>query len=147
MKILEISKNKKQYMEFLFLADEQEDMIDKYINRGTMYILDDNGVKAECVVTDEGNGILEIKNIATNPKFQGMGYGKSLIDFVANKYKNKFSILQVGTGDSPATIGFYIKCGFSHSHIIKNFFTDNYNHPIYEEGVKLVDMIYLRRVL
>ena len=147
MKILEISKNKKQYMELLFLADEQEDMIDKYINRGTMYILEDNGVKAECVVTDEGNGILEIKNIATNPKFQGMGYGKSLIDFVANKYKNKFSILQVGTGDSPATIGFYIKCGLSHSHIIKNFFTDNYNHPIYEEGVKLVDMIYLRRVL
>lgn len=147
MKILEISKNKKQYMELLFLADEQEDMIDKYINRGTMYILDDNGVKAECVVTDEGNGILEIKNIATNPKFQGMGYGKRLIDFVANKYKNKFSVLQVGTGDSPATIGFYIKCGFSHSHIIKNFFTDNYNHPIYEEGVKLVDMIYLRRVL
>ena len=147
MKILEISKNKKQYMELLFLADEQEDMIDKYINRGTMYILDDNGVKAECVVTDEGNGILEIKNIATNPKFQGMGYGKSLIDFVANKYKNKFSILQVGTGDSPATIGFYIKCGFSHSHIIKNFFTDNYNHPIYEKGIKLVDMIYLRRVL
>ena len=147
MKILEISKNKKQYMELLFLADEQEDMIDKYISRGTMYILEDNGVKAECVVTDEGNGILEIKNIATNPKFQGMGYGKSLIDFVANKYKNKFSILQVGTGDSPATIGFYIKCGFSHSHIIKNFFTDNYNHPIYEEGVKLVDMIYLRRVL
>ena len=147
MKILEIRKNKKQYRELLFLADEQEDMIDKYINRGTMYILEDNGVKAECVVTDEGNGILEIKNIATNPKFQGMGYGKSLIDFVANKYKNKFSILQVGTGDSPATIGFYVKCGFSHSHIIKNFFTDNYNHPIYEEGVKLVDMIYLRRVL
>ena len=147
MKILEISKNKKQYMELLFLADEQEDMIDKYINRGTMYILDDNGVKAECVVTDEGNGILEIKNIATNPKFQGMGYGKSLIDFVANKYKNKFSVLQVGTGDSPATIGFYIKCGFSHSHIIKNFFTDNYNHPIYEKGIKLIDMIYLRRVL
>ena len=58
MKILEISKNKKQYMELLFLADEQEDMIDKYINRETMYILDDNGVKAECVVTDEGNGIL-----------------------------------------------------------------------------------------
>ena len=147
MKILEISKNKKQYMELLFLADEREDMIDKYINRGTMYILEDNGVKAECVVTDEGNGVLEIKNIATNPKFQGMGYGKSLIDFVANKYKNKFSVLQVGTGDSPATIGFYIKCGFSHSHIIKNFFTDNYNRPIYEEGVKLVDMIYLRRVL
>ena len=33
-------------MELLFLADEQEDMIDKYINRGMMFILDDNGIKA-----------------------------------------------------------------------------------------------------
>lgn len=33
MKILEIRKNKKQYMELLILADEQEDMIDKYIDR------------------------------------------------------------------------------------------------------------------
>lgn len=147
MKIFEISKNKKQYMELLFLADEQENMIDKYINRGTMFILDDNGVKAECVVTDEGNRILEIKNIATNPKFQGMGYGKILIDFVATKYKNQFSILQVGTGDSLATIGFYVKCGFSHSHIIKNFFIDNYDHPIYEGGIQLADMIYLLRTL
>ena len=87
MKILEIRKNKKQYMELLLLADEQEDMIDKYIDRGIMFILEDNGVKSECVVTDEGNGVLEIKNIATNPNFQRMGYGKILIDFVITKYK------------------------------------------------------------
>ena len=43
-------------------------MIDRYLKRGTMYVLNDNGVKAECVVTDEGNGILEIKNIATVPE-------------------------------------------------------------------------------
>ena len=42
MKILEIRKNKKQYMELLILADEQEDMIDKYIDRGIMFILGDN---------------------------------------------------------------------------------------------------------
>lgn len=147
MKILEVSKNKKQFMELLFLADEQEEMIDRYINRGTMFVLDDNGIKAECVVTDEGNGILEIKNIATNPKYQGIGYGKTLIDFVIAKYRNQFSAIQVGTGDIPLIIGFYEKCGFSRSHIIKDFFKDNYDHPIYEEGIKLVDMIYLRRDL
>ncbi|MFC4804729.1 GNAT family N-acetyltransferase [Filifactor villosus] len=147
MKISEVNENKKQFMELLFLADEQEEMIDRYIDRGTMFVLDDNGIKAECVVTDEGNGILEIKNIATNPRFQGMGYGRALIDFIVNKYRDRFSILQVGTGDSPATIGFYVKCGFSHSHIIKDFFIDNYDHPIYESGIKLVDMIYLRKNL
>lgn len=144
MKILEITENKKQFIELLFLADEQEDMIDKYLDKGIMYVLDDNGVKAECVVTDEKNGILEIKNIATYPEFQGMGYGRTLINFIAAKYNNQFSILQVGTGDSPSTIGFYERCGFTRSHIIKNFFTNNYDHPIYENGIQLIDMVYLR---
>lgn len=54
MKISKIEDNKKRYMSLLFLADEQEDMIDRYLEKGTMYVLEENGVKAECVVTDEG---------------------------------------------------------------------------------------------
>ena len=79
MKIYEIVDNKRDYMDLLFLADEQEDMIDRYLDKGTMYVIDDDGVKGECVVTDEGEGILEIKNIATVPESHGKGYGLSLI--------------------------------------------------------------------
>ncbi|HIY07677.1 MAG TPA: GNAT family N-acetyltransferase [Candidatus Evtepia faecigallinarum] len=147
MEIIEIKENKKHFLPLLLLADEQEDMIDRYIDRGTMYVLDDHGVKCACIVTDEGNGILEIKNIATEPEYQGKGYGKALIVFVAAKYKGKYSILQVGTGDSPLTIPFYEKCGFVRSHSIKNFFVDHYDHPIFEDGVQLVDMIYLQKKL
>ena len=147
MTITEVKENKKQYLSLLLLADEQEDMIDRYIENGTMYVLDDNGIKGECVVTDEGEGILEIKNIATAPEHQGKGYGKALIDFVAAKYAGKYSVLQVGTGDSLLTIPFYEKCGFIRSHCIPNFFTENYDHPIFECGVQLVDMIYLRKSL
>ena len=147
MTIIEVIKNKKQFLSLLLLADEQENMIDRYLERGTMYVLNDNGVKAECVVTDECNGILEIKNIATVPEYQGKGYARALIEFVINNYRGKYSILQVGTGDSPLSIPFYEKCGFVRSHIIPNFFTDNYDHPIYEDGVQLVDMVYLQRPL
>jgi GNAT superfamily N-acetyltransferase len=147
MNIREIKENKKQYLSLLLLADEQEDMIDRYIDRGTMYVLDDDGVKCECVVTDEGEGILEIKNIATEPQYQGKGYARVMIDFICRKYKGDFSILQVGTGDSPLTVPFYEKCGFVPSHTVKNFFTDNYDHPIYECGVLLTDMVYLRKKL
>ncbi len=147
MNIRVIHKNKKRFLPLLLLADEQENMIDRYLERGTMYVLDDYGVKAECVVTDEGNGILEIKNIAVDPKYHGMGYGKALIDFLASKYADEYSILQVGTGDSPLTVPFYEKCGFVRSHNIPNFFMDNYDHPIYESGVQLIDMVYLRRCL
>ena len=145
MKIREVDKNKKQFISLLLLADEQENMIDRYIEEGTMYVLEDGNVKAECVVTDEDNGILEIKNIAVDPQNQGKGYGIALIDFLASKYADEYSVLQVGTGDSPLTIPFYEKCGFVRSHKIPNFFTDNYDHPIYEGGVQLIDMVYLQR--
>ncbi len=149
MEILRIDENKKQFISLLLLADEQENMIDRYLERGVMYALyDDNGViKAECVVTDEGNGVLEIKNIAVAPDAQRKGYGKTLIYFLIKKYSDDFSVLKVGTGDSPLTVPFYEKCGFIRSHCIKNFFTDNYDKPIFEGGVLLRDMIYLQRSL
>ena len=147
MTIAEVKENKKQHLPLLLLADEPEDMIDRYLDRGTMYALDDEGIKAVCVVTDEGNGILEIKNIATSPAHQGKGYGKALIDFVSNQYAATHSTLQVGTGDSPLTVPFYEKCGFRRSHTVPNFFVDNYDHPIYECGIQLKDMIYLCKQL
>ena len=147
MVIIEVTENKKQYLDLLLLADEQEDMIDRYLDKGRMYVLDDNGIKCECVITDEGNGVLEIKNIATVSEHQGKGYAKALIDFVVKKYKEQYTVLQVGTGDSPLTIPFYEKCGFVRSHSVPNFFTDNYNHPILECGIQLVDMVYLQRPL
>lgn len=147
MNIIRIDQNKKQYLPLLLLADEQENMIDRYIERGVMYALFDGGIKAECVITDEGNGVLEIKNIAVDPAFQKKGYGKALIEFISAKYSGKYSVLQAGTGDSPLTVPFYEKCGFVRTHIIKDFFTDNYDLPIYEGGVLLTDMVYFQRKL
>lgn len=145
MTIIEITENKKEYLNLLLLADEQENMIDRYLDIGTMYVLNDHGVKSECVVTDEGDGVLEIKNIATVPEYQGKGYAKALIEFLVKEYSGKYFVLQVGTGDSPLTVPFYEKCGFVRSHSIANFFIDNYSHPIVECGVQLKDMVYLRR--
>ena len=47
MKIREVNENKKQYISLLLLADEQENMIDRYLERGTMYVLEDSNVKAD----------------------------------------------------------------------------------------------------
>ncbi len=147
MEIIEVKENKKQYLPLLLLADEQESMIDRYLGRGKMYVLCDASVRCECVVTDEGYGVLEIKNIATKPEHQKKGYARALVDFICEKYKGQYTVLQVGTGDTPLTVPFYEKCGFVRSHTIKNFFTDNYDHEIYECGIKLTDMVYLRKKL
>ena len=147
MEIIEIKTNKKQYIDLLLLADEQESMINKYIDIGKMYALIDDGVKTVCIVTNEGNGVLEIKNLATNPNYQKHGYAKTMINYISKIHKDNFSILQVGTGNNTSNVLFYEKCGFKKSHLIKNFFINNYNHPIIEDGVQLIDMIYLQKYL
>ena len=66
-----ITQNKKQYLDLLLLADEQESMIDRYLERGELYALYDNSeLVSVCVITQEGEGIYEIKNIATYPQYQ-----------------------------------------------------------------------------
>lgn len=142
-----VKENKKDYIDLLLLADEQEDMIDKYLEEGDMFALYDNDLKTVAVAAKINDEDVEIKNIATYEKYQGKGYGRKLIKYIEDYYKNNFRELYVGTGDSPLTIPFYESCGFKKSHIIKNFFIDNYNHEIIEGGIKLVDMIYLKKVL
>lgn len=145
MKIFRLTENKKQYLDLLLLADEQESMIDGYLERGELFVLDDNGIKAVCVVTDEGDGVCELKNIAVAPKSQRRGYGKRLINYLIEHYSGKYDQMIVGTGDVPSAVGFYQSCGFEYSHRIENFFTDNYDHQMVEDGVLLKDMVYLKQ--
>jgi ribosomal protein S18 acetylase RimI-like enzyme len=144
MEIRKIQKNKEVYMDLLLLGDEQEDMIKKYLYRGELFALYDGNLKTVSVVTKEEDKIYEIKNIATFEKYQSQSYGKYMIKYILEYCKNKCNTLLVGTGDNPKTISFYKKCGFTDSHIVKNFFTDNYDHAIFENGKQLIDMIYLK---
>jgi len=146
--IIKEIENKRDYLPLLLLADEQENMIDLYLDRGTMIVLvDGTNVIGECVVTDEGDGVLEIQNLAVAEQFQKRGYGKALIEFVAEHYRNRYKELQVGTGDSLLTVPFYEHCGFVLHHVIKNYIVDHYDHPIIEGGKQLIDKVYLRRKL
>lgn len=147
MRITQQFKNKKQYLNLLLLADEQESMIDRYLESGEMFVLEDNGVKAVCVVTNEGNGVCELKNIAVAPDSQRQGYGKRLIHYLIGYYWGTYNQMIVGTGDVPSATGFYKSCGFEYSHRIENFFIDNYDHLMIEDGILLKDMVYMKQNL
>lgn len=146
--IYRITEKKKSHLDLLLLADEQEDMIDRYLERGEMFVLSlDEEIVALCVVTQEEKGICELKNIAVKPKYHRKGLGTQLIQYIAKRYSEKFHTLLVGTGESPLTIPFYQKLGFVESHRVKNFFTDHYNKAIFEDGIQLIDMVYLKKVI
>ncbi|KGN72396.1 GNAT family acetyltransferase [Porphyromonas macacae] len=147
MRVEKIIENKKQFLDLLLLADDQENMIDKYLPKGDLLALYDDDLKSICVIVPVNSETCELKNIATYEKYQGKGYGSILIDYISNFYKNDYKTMLVGTGEVPAILSFYESCGFQKSHRVKNFFTDNYDHPIFDGNIQLIDMIYLKKDL
>ena len=144
MDIRRIESGRRDFLPLLLLGDEQEDMIDRYLDRGTLLALYDGGLRAVCVVTEEAPGVFEIKNLAVEPAFQRRGYGRAMVGHVADACRTAGGTrLLVGTGDSPLTLPFYRACGFRERHRVPNFFLQFYDHPIYEGGRLLSDMVYL----
>ena len=144
MEIRRVESGKWTYLPLLLVGDEQEDMIARYLDRGTLLALYDGGLRAVCVVTAEGPGVFEIKNLAVEPAFHRRGYGRAMVEQVARDCRAAGGRqLLVGTGDSPLTLPFYQACGFRESHRVPGFFLRYYDHPIYEGGRLLSDMIYL----
>ena len=142
-----VTEGKKRYLPLLLLGDEQESMIDRYLEEGALYIWKEGEETAGvCVVTDQGNGVLELKNIAVDPRFQRRGIGRAMIEALAKRYRGSYRVPLEGTGEAPSTLGFYQHCGFTYSHRVKDFFLQ-YDHPIVEEGVQLKDMVYFQRTL
>lgn len=143
-----VTDNKEQYMDLLLIGDEQEDMVRRYLDRGDLFVWEENSeAVAVCVITREGDGVCELKNIAVSPGYQRKGIGRKMLRFAEEYCRSFADKLILGTGDSPLTVPFYEKCGYSRAHTVKNYFVDNYDHPIFEGGVRLVDMIYFEKEL
>ncbi len=149
MEIRLVDDDKKRFMPLLLLGDEQESMIDRYLDRGDLYVMQaaDGTVAAVAVVTHEGEGVCELKNIAVSVQLQRQGIGRKMVEYLCRRYKAQYATMLVGTGDSLATTEFYATCGFEYSHTVPDFFTLNYDHPIIENGTLLKDMIYFKRKL
>ena len=136
MEIKKITENKDDFMDLLLLGDEQENMIKKYLYVGDLFALYDDDLKTVCVVTKEDNETYE--------KYHGKGYGTSMLKFIIEEYKDKCKKLLLGTGDNDRILSYYGKFGFIYSHKIENFFVDNYDHEMFDDGKQLIDMIYLK---
>lgn len=142
IEIKTIDANKKGHIDLLLLADPYELMIDKYLDKGTMYALYDNDeLTCIAVVNEISKETCELKNIATYEHFQNRGYASKMINHILDVYSKEYSSMIVGTAESG--IPFYEQFGFVYSHKVKNFFVDNYPEPIFEGESQCVDMLYL----
>lgn len=138
-------KDKKKNLDLLLLADPEEEAIDKYIDNCEVFEFYHRDILiGQGAVIELSSTVYEIKNFAIYEKFHNCGYGKILINLLCEKYLENFKNRYIIVGTSEQGVGFYKKCGFQFSHIVKDFFITNYKQPIFENGIQCKDMFYLK---
>ena len=140
-------ENKEQYMDLLLEADPSKDMINNYLKNGELFVLTyKDDVACIAIVTKIDEDTVELKNIATKKEFRGNGYGKKMLKYLADNYKQKYKKMLVGTTEN--NIPFYVKQGFDkYEKTIKNFFVDNYDEEIWDGDLHCADMYYYSKDL
>lgn len=141
-----ITENKRSYLPLLLIADPSEAMIDRYLDRGALYVLSERGEDvAAAVVTMEEAGVCELKNLVTAEPSRKQGYAALLLEYLFFKYAAAFSRMRVGTGEP--LVPFYERFGFARAGRIEDFFVTNYGAPVDDDGILLTDMVLLERPL
>lgn len=142
--------NRHAYRQLLLLADESEEMLETYWQTGEMFAGFDKdqhliGVALLLPITGD---IIELKNIAVAPNFQGRGYGSAMIEQLCSMCKEGgYSKMIVGTANSSlSNIAFYQKCEFRMTHVVTDFFL-KYPDPVWENGIRARDMLMFERIL
>ena len=139
--------NKEKYIDLLLEANPDKVIIEKYLQDGELFVLTyKEEVACAAVVTKVDENTCELKNIATVEKYRGQGYGKKMIKYLFDNYKQKYDKMIVGTTEN--NIPFYVKQGFDkYEKTIKNFFIDNYNVEIVDGDLQCIDMYYYSKDL
>ena len=135
-------ENKEQYMDLLLEADPEKEIVEKYLKDGELFVLTyKEKVACVAIVKKIYEDTVELKNIATKEEYRGQGYGKKMIKYLFDNYKQKYKKMIVGTSEN--NIPFYVKQGFDKYYkTIKNFFIDNYNKEIIDGNLHCIDMYY-----
>ncbi|WP_188382658.1 GNAT family N-acetyltransferase [Ornithinibacillus halotolerans] len=145
----EVQVDRSRFLDYLLIADESEKVVKDYINDGEMFSIHvENDLAGVVLFTYHAEHVMELKNIAVAQKYRGKGIGKLVINNACQLYQGKgIKKLIVGTANSSiGNITFYQKVGFRMVEIRKDFFK-SYPEPIYENGIRALDMVMFERVL
>ena len=113
--------NKEQYINLLLEADQSKDMINRYLKNADLFVLTYNeSIACVALVSKIDENTVELKNIVTKKEYRGKGYGKKMLKYLADNYKEK---------------------------TVKNFWEDNYDEKIRNENAICIDKYYYSKNL
>ncbi len=129
----------------LIEADPSIDRVNQYLEGSLCYVaLIQKEIVGVCVLNPIDKNRIELFNIAVLPENQKSGIGSQLLQFVLDSVREKnFESVELGTGTFGYQLTFYQRFGFRVDSIHKDHFIDNYDEPIFENGIQLKDMLRL----
>ena len=132
-------------MELLLEADPSERRVREYLDKSLCYLAVESGEPlGACVLNEIGDSVLELYNIAVRPDRQGRGIGTALLRHVIGEARGRgYGRIELGTGTFGYQLAFYQRAGFRVTGIVRDFFIDNSEEPIFEMGIQLKDMLRL----
>ncbi len=132
-------------IDLLLLADPSEEKVRSYLPGSKCFVATKNGtVVGAAVVQPREAGAQELMSIAVHPDHQESGIGTALLKWIIDFFEKAGATqLEVGTGTFGYQLAFYQRQGFRVTGIDRDFFVKNYDEPIFEEGIRLVDMLRL----
>lgn len=129
----------------LLEADPSERLIKSYLPNSWCYAAKSNDeIVGVCIVKSRGNETAEILNLAVDPNHQKAGIGTHLLSFALKKLIGKrVQRVELGTGTFGHQLAYYQRLGFRVESVVKNFFIENYEEPVFERGIQHKDMLKL----
>ncbi|MGB8954207.1 MAG: GNAT family N-acetyltransferase [Tumebacillaceae bacterium] len=142
-----VQRNREAYLPLLLLADPSEEMVRRYLLDGELYawLTEEDETVGVLHVVEIDPGVVEIKNIAVRELYQGQGHGKKLLDEVIKRLRERgANEVVVRTGNSSiGNLAFYQKIGFRMMNIEHDYFLNEYQTPIFENGIRCRDRVHL----
>lgn len=139
-----VNTDRRSYMNLLMIADPDIKCIDKYIDQGSLIAMFESG---RCIgvlhYKNKCNKVVEIMNIGILQSHLNKGYGSKLLRYAIENIKTEGNLkIMLGTGDSSLkNVAFYKRHGFRILEVWQDYFIENYDEEIYEDGVQCRDMV------
>lgn len=134
----------------LLLADESEQQVRSYLQKGILYVASQDGEDVGVVQAIPFLlSSVELRAVAVIPEKRQRGLGREMLRRVLSDLNGRgYSRVTVGTGNSSiAQIAFYQKSGFRMWRIEQDYFSPEKGYPegLEENGIPLRDMLWFER--
>lgn len=130
--------------DLLLLADPSKEVIETYLPLATKYIAElDGEILGIFLLIKLDESSIEIKNICVKETYQNRGIGTLMLKkalLIAKEEGYKKMIISTANS-SIKQLRLYQRLGFEIIEIKKNFFIENYDEPIFENGTQAKDLI------